>query len=225
MNFNRISIVLLPRYGVLLFFAFTVISMILYGGGTINDPDTVGYSFTHNFFSDLGKFSTKNFISMVFFTGSLSVTGITFSIYFYNFMKYYSNDSLGIMSKSASVLGIVGALCFAGVGFTPHNLFNDIHIIFVNWAFRSFLISAILFTIVLYKDERFSNHYAIGYCMFAVSIFLYILVLEFGPDAKSSDVSLIFNVLTQKVIILIFMLSVLYQSFGNSKLAANNSFK
>ena len=55
-------------------------------------------------------------------------------------MNYYSNDSLGIMSKSASVLGIIGALCFAGVGFTPHNLFSDIHIIFVNWAFRSFLI-------------------------------------------------------------------------------------
>ena len=85
--------------------------------------------------------------------------------------------------------------------------------------------SAILFTIVLYKDVRFSNPYAIGYCMFAVSIFLYILVLEFGPDAKSSDLSLIFNVLTQKAIILIFMLSVLFQSFGNSKLAANNSLK
>ena len=42
--------------------------------------------------------------------------------------------------------------------------------------------------------------------LFAVSIFLYILVLEFGPDAKSSDLSLIFNVLTQKTIILIFML-------------------
>ena len=134
-------------------------------------------------------------------------------------------DRLGILAKIASFLGMLGALCFAGVGLTPHNVLGDLHIIFVNWAFRSFLVSAILFTIVLYKDVRFSNHYAIGYCMFAVSIFFYIMVLEFGPDAKSSDLSLIFNVLTQKAIILIFMLSVLFQSFGNSKLAANNSLE
>ena len=200
MNYNRLFIVHVPRYGVLLYLALTAISILLYEGGTINDPDTVGYSFTRNFFSDLGKFTPRNFLSMIFFAGSLCVTGITFNFYFYNFMKYYNNDSLGIM-------------------------LGDLHIIFVNWAFRSFLISSILFTIVLYKDVRFPNHYAIGYCMFAVSIFLYILVLEFGPDAKSSDLSLIFNVLTQKAIILIFMLSVLFQSFGNSKLAANNSLK
>ena len=225
MNYNRLFIVHVPRYGVLLYLALTAISILLYAGGTINDPDSVGYSFTRNFFSDLGKFTPRNFLSMIFFAGSLCVTGITFNFYFYNFMKYYNNDSLGIMAKIGSFLGMVGALCFAGVGLTPHNVLGDLHIIFVNWAFRSFLISSILLSIVLYKDERFPNHYAIGYCMFAVSIFLYILVLEFGPDAKSSDLSLIFNVLTQKAIILIFMLSVLFQSFGNSKLAANNSLK
>ena len=170
MNYNRLFIVHVPRYGVLLYLALTAISILLYAGGTINDPDTVGYSFTRNFFSDLGKFTPRNFLSMIFFAGSLCVTGITFNFYFYNFMKYYNNDSLGIMAKIGSFLGMVGALCFAGVGLTPHNVLGDLHIIFVNWAFRSFLVSSILFTIVLYKDVRFQNHYAIGYCMFAVSI-------------------------------------------------------
>ena len=87
--------------GCILFFIFSALGMYFYPGGTMwhNDlnPDATiinYYSHTLNFFSDLGKFSTKNLISMIFFTGSLSVTGITFSIYFYNFMLVFKNMSL-----------------------------------------------------------------------------------------------------------------------------------
>ncbi len=129
------------------------------------------------------------------------------------------------MAKVAAVAGVIGAVCFIGVGFTPHNFFIGPHIFFVKWAFRSFLVSAILLTIVLYKHHRFENQYAIGYLIFAVLIFLYILVLELGPNPSVSDFSLVSNVVTQKLIILVFILSVLYQSFGNSKLLAQNSTK
>ena len=220
---NRVFIVQMPRLGVILYLIFTAISIIFYAGGTVRDPDTLGYSFTQNFFSDLGKLSTDNFLAMIFFSGSLFVVGITFSIYFYYLMKSYNYDSLGIMAKIGSCLGILGALCFIGVGFTPHNVLFTPHIFFVNWAFRSFLLSSLLLSIVLFKDDRLSSRYGIGYLFFAISIFLYILVLEFAPKPELSEISLIFNVLAQKAIVLIFLLSVLYQSFGNSKLAANNS--
>ena len=220
---NRVFIVQMPRLGVMLYLIFTAISIIFYAGGTVRDPDTLGYSFTQNFFSDLGKLSTDNFLAMIFFSGSLFVVGITFSIYFYYLMKSYNYDSLGIMAKIGSGLGILGALCFIGVGFTPHNVLFTPHIFFVNWAFRSFLLSSLLLSIVLFKDDRLSSRYGIGYLFFAMSIFLYILVLEFAPKPELSEISLIFNVLAQKAIVLIFLLSVLYQSFGNSKLVANNS--
>ena len=220
---NRVFIVLMPRLGVMLYLIFTAISIIFYTGGTVRNPDTLGYSFTQNFFSDLGKLSSDNFLAMIFFSGSLFVVGITFSIYFYYLMKSYNYDSLGIMAKIGSGLGILGALCFIGVGFTPHNVLFTPHIFFVNWAFRSFLLSSLLLSIVLFKDDRLSSRYGIGYLFFAISIFLYILVLEFAPKPELSEISLIFNVLAQKAIVLIFLLSVLYQSFGNSKLAANNS--
>ena len=222
---NRVFIVQMPRLGVILYLIFTSISIIFYAGGTVRNPDTLGYSFTQNFFSDLGKLSTDNFLAMIFFSGSLFVVGITFSIYFYYLMKSYSNDSLGIIAKIGSGLGIIGAVCFIGVGFTPHNVLFTPHIFFVNWAFRSFLLSSLLLSIALFKDVRVPSRYGVGYLFFATSIFFYILVLEFAPKPELSEISLIFNVLAQKAIVLIFLLSVLYQSFGNSKLAANNSSK
>ena len=222
---NRVFIVQMPRLGVILYLIFTSISIIFYAGGTIRNPDTLGYSFTQNFFSDLGKLSTDNFLAMIFFSGSLFVVGITFSIYFYYLMKSYNNDSLGIIAIIGSGLGIIGAVCFIGVGFTPHNVLFTPHIFFVNWAFRSFLLSSLLLSIALFKDVRLPSRYGVGYLFFAISIFFYILVLEFAPKPELSEISLIFNVLAQKAIVLIFLLSVLYQSFGNSKLAANNSSK
>ena len=129
----------MPRLGVILYLIFRAISIIFYAGGTIRNPDTLGYSFTQNFFSDLGKLSTDNFLAMIFFSGSLFVVGITFSIYFYYLMKSYNNDSLGIIAKIGSGLGIIGAVCFIGVGFTPHNVVFTPHIFFVNWALLSLI--------------------------------------------------------------------------------------
>ena len=127
------------------------------------------------------------------------------------------------MAKIGSGLGILGALCFIGVGFTPHNVLFTPHIFFVNWAFRSFLLSSLLLSIALFKDVRVPSRYGVGYLFFAISIFFYILVLEFAPKPELSEISLIFNGIHGGTMISWILLSVLYQSFGNSKLAANNS--
>jgi hypothetical protein len=195
--------------------------MIIYAGGTINDPESMGYSFTRNFFSDLGKFTTENIISAMMFNLSLIVCGWSFAAYFFYFTKLFNqNTIIHILAKVGSFSGIIGALCFIGVGLTPHNLFLDYHIVFVNWAFRSFLLAGISLSVVLYKDNRFENRFAMGYFIFAILTFLYVLVLEFAPDPKISDFALIFNVIAQKIIIFAFIFSILYQSFGNSKLLA-----
>ncbi|MEA1881299.1 MAG: hypothetical protein U9N31_02725 [Candidatus Marinimicrobia bacterium] len=226
MNLPKYFLVIIPRYAIFLVIVLFVLSMMAYGGGTINVPDAIGNSFTRNFFSDLGRFTPDNIISAIFFTAALSICGLAFSGYFIYFIQLFKQNNLfAIMAKIGSISGIIGALCFVGVGFAPHNIFFGPHVFFVKWAFRSFLITAILFTLVLYKDDRFENHYASGYLTFAILIFIYILILELGPSPSASDFSLIFNVLAQKLIILVFMLSVLYQSFGNSKLLAKKSNK
>ena len=213
----RLAIVTIPRYNIGIFILLFFSAIIFYGGGTLNNPDTEGYSFTRNFFSDLGILSEQNIISVICFATGLLVCGITFGVYFYYFMKLFDKKTISHrMGIIGSLSGIAGAFFFIIVGFTPHNYVLDSHVIAVNWAFRCFLIASILLSFAMFKDKRFENKYAIGYLFFAILIFLYILVLEFGPPPKQSDFSLIFNVVSQKIIVLVFILSVYYQSLGNS---------
>jgi hypothetical protein len=76
----------------------------------------------------------------------------------------------------------------------------------------------------MYKDKRFESKYALGYLIFSILIFLYIIILEFGPSPNESDFSLMFNVIAQKIIVLVFILSVFYQSFGNESFIDKNKF-
>ena len=224
MRYQHLFLIKLPRVACILFVILFILAMIMYAGGTINNPESMGYSFTRNFFSDLGKFTTENMISAIMFNLSLIVCGWSFAAYFFYFIKLFNQNSIiHILAKVGSSAGIIGALCFIGVGLTPHNLFLDYHIVFVNWAFRSFLLAGVLLSVVLYKDNRFENIFAMGYCIFAILTFLYVLVLEFAPNPKISDFSLMFNVIAQKIIVFTFITSILYQSFGNSKLLGDHS--
>lgn len=219
MNFSRAFLVLFPRYALVTVLILFSTSMFFYPGGTIINPNSSGHDFYRNFLSDLGKYSLENQVSMILFAFALLIVGIVFCGHFYHFMKLYKmKNSLGWSSRIAGFFGIFGSICFTGVGFTPHNILIEPHLFFVNWAFRAFLLSSIFMSYTLFRDKRYLSRYAVGYVIFTLQIFLYILVLEFGPDPKGSDSALIFSVVAQKVIILVFMLSVLFQSFGNSKL-------
>ena len=51
---TKFWIIKMPKYSIIIFCILNIIAMILYPGGTLHDPDQIGYSFTRNFFSDLG---------------------------------------------------------------------------------------------------------------------------------------------------------------------------
>ena len=76
LNKNYI-LVLLPRIVLVIFILLQILGMILYPGGTIHNPDTLGYSFTENFFSDMGAYAARNsepnYLSMILFSFSLIV--------------------------------------------------------------------------------------------------------------------------------------------------------
>ena len=60
--------------------------MLSYPGGTIHDQSTSGYSFTSNFFSDMGAYKARNgepnYLSMIFFSISLMFVGVSFTLYY-----------------------------------------------------------------------------------------------------------------------------------------------
>ena len=73
----------MPRYSISVFIFLLLVAVFFYAGGTLHDPGSKGYSFTRNFFSDLGILSSQNIVSVVLFGMALLVCGLTFMIYFF----------------------------------------------------------------------------------------------------------------------------------------------
>ena len=115
-------------------------------------------------------------------------------------------------------LNVLGGISLIGVGFTPADLFLELHIICSTWFFRFFFVASLCYSWVIFRHSKFENKYALGYIVFTFSILLYILVSEIGPDPKVSQFALTLQVISQKMILLIFMLSVYIQTLGLQKL-------
>ena len=72
---TRRVVITIPRIISILFVVFQGLGMLSYPGGTIHNSETQGYSFTSNFFSDMGAYEARNgepnYLSMIFFSISL----------------------------------------------------------------------------------------------------------------------------------------------------------
>ena len=218
---NKTFLVTIPRIAVFIFIGLQITGMLLYPGGTINDDSTVGYSFTRNFFSDLGTYAAynnePNFLSMALFIISLTLVGTTFMLYYLALPQLFKEDPLNYkLSILGTIFAFGGSIGLIGTGLTPADLVLDTHIFFANNIFYCFMITALCYTIVIYRSDILDKKYALGYGLFFVLIVLYVGVLEWGPPPRSSQPALIFQVVTQKGIVLAFCLSVVYQTFGFS---------
>ncbi len=210
----------IPQSGILLFILLNVLAMIMYPGTTMHNKLSNGYSFSNNFLSDLGRYMTyndaNNFFSCLFFNLSMIIAGCVMIIFFWHIKNIFNHQSgllfwISIIGTSA---GVAGGCSMIGVGLTPSDLYLDFHIIFANWLFRFFLLAAACYTIIIFNSELIETKYAIGYCIFACLILLYILINELGPDPREQITALQFQVVAQKSILLCFLFTVYMQTKG-----------
>jgi hypothetical membrane protein len=128
-NFFTVTIL---RFVSIYFVLSVLIASYFYPGGNIHDPLQIGYSFTHNFLSDLGGYTSRsgevNFLSAFFFNFSMfifSAVGIGFlfvpALFKDNAINYY-------LAWLGSIFFFVGTIYFAAVGLTPHDLYLSEHI-------------------------------------------------------------------------------------------------
>ena len=199
-----------------------IASMLLYPGSTYRDHLTIGYSFTENFLSDLGRtltFSGEiNFLSSQLFNMSLVLAGGVFALFYLHVRKVFNLDKQKILAFIGSLFGILGGISLAGVGLTPADLYLDLHIICANWLFRFMFVASFFYTIVIFRHPTFENKYAGGYLVFSITILLYILISELGPGPKVSHFALVLQVVSQKIILLILMVAIYIQTLGLKKL-------
>tara|TARA_B100000123_G_scaffold219405_1_gene167792 strand:- start:65 stop:802 length:738 start_codon:yes stop_codon:yes gene_type:complete len=222
-------VITVPRVVAILFVIFQGLGMLSYPGGTIHDQSTSGYSFTSNFFSDMGAYKARNgepnYLSMIFFSISLMFVGVSFTLYYLALPIIFGKNKINYyLSWVGTIFAFFGSICLIGTGLTPTDLVFDIHVFFANNIFHSFLITSFFYSIVIFNSKIFKKRYAIGYAIFFISILLYVGVLQFGPSVNSGQSELVFQVVSQKLIVIVFFLTVVHQTFGleNVNLGKNN---
>jgi hypothetical membrane protein len=204
--------------GCALFITLTLIAMLTYTGGTVDDHAAPGYSFTHNFLSNLGMVTAlsgkPNWISAILFFISLSAAGTCLMIFFIIFPRFFQNTHLQkALSLTGSVLGVLSGISFVGIAFAPADLLRPAHIQFVMWAFRLFPLAVLFYVPVLFLDKRYPKPYAWVFAVFCLMLIGYYLLMTNGPSFTSPE-GLVIQVVGQKVISYASIISIGIQSLG-----------
>ena len=174
---NSIYAVRFIRLIPILFIISVSIAIYFYPGGNIHDSSQIGYSFTHNFLSDLGGYRSHsgevNFLSSFFFGFSL-VLFFFAGIAFLFIPNLFRDNSLNFkLAICGSICFAFGSIFFAGVGLTPHDLYMEMHIFFALNAFRFMIPGSFLFLIVLYRS-KVKNYFAFTIFFLMISTFAYV---------------------------------------------------
>jgi len=203
----------------ILFTIGILISMYFYPGGNIHDPLQTGYSFTHNFLSDLGGMNSRsgesNIVSSYIFNTcmiSFFLGGIAFLYVPGLFKNDRTNYYLAIIG---SMFFFLGASFFAGVGFTPHDLYLDQHIFFAINGFRLMVPAGIFYLVVLLRSS-IKKSYSLVTLFFLLSTFSYVLYQLLADSPLISMEAMIMQAIMQKLITFVHLLSIFSLSFAFS---------
>lgn len=207
------------RFVTLFFVVCVAIAICFYPGGNIHDPSQLGYSFTHNFLSDLGGYTARsgeqNFLSSFFFNMGVfffSAVGVGFLFV----PKLFINDPLGYrLAILGSLFFVLGMTFFAGVGLTPYDLLTDLHIFFALNAFRLLMPGALLYVIVIYRSPL-NNAFSLITIVYLISVTCYVIYQLNSGSALDSKVEMVRQASIQKVIVLISMVSTYSLSYAFS---------
>jgi len=204
-----------------LFVLLTFIAMLTYAGGSVNDHSAPGYSFTHNFLSNLGMLTAlsgkPNWVSAVLFFVALGTAGACLVVFFVLFRRFFQSNSLQrILAWVGSLLGVLSGACFVGIAFTPADIARPAHTQFVLWAFRLFPLAVLFYLPVMFIDRRYPRMYAWVFAAFALMLVGYYFLLTEGPSFSSPE-GLVIQVIGQKVIAYASILSIGIQALGAYK--------
>lgn len=205
------------------FLLFTATAMALYPGGTNVDHGSVGYSFLHNVFSDLGLTvahdGASNLPSAFLFSTALVSIGAALILVMLTLPQLFAHrQDLRRLSLAGSAFGVVTGLAFIGIAFTPANRHLGWHMTFVQTAFRAFLGVALLYGTATWRHATYPRRYAVGWVAFTVLIGGYVWLLVGGPSAHTPR-GLLIQASGQKLIVYASILCIWWQCRGALQVA------
>ena len=220
------------RIATLYYIVAVALAMFLYPGGNHIELDQIGYSFHKNFLSELGFYKTMsgdiNFLSSFFFNSAMYVLLLQ-GVAFLFIPKLFRDNKYAFTFSCIGTFFIIPAcIFFVGVGLTPGDLYFEAHIFTTNTAFNLYTV-AIFFYVIAFIFSPLSNYYASGGILLFLAVGVYAYYLAgFNPIDPINDRELflstynmdflIFNVLIQKIIITLMLLTIVIFTFGLDKL-------
>lgn len=221
---DRLTIWKLTRAAILWFVVCAGMSMSLYPGGTRLDRGTVGYSFTQNAFSDLGRTVARNgepnLASATMFVLGLTPAGLGLAAFFVALLPVVSNRSRVArwLARAGCLAGIIAGVAYVAVAWTPPDRLPAEHVLAERTAFRSFLVASVLLGFVTFGSRVFRFRAAAGWWSFGALLLGFILIGIFGPSRRT-EAGLVVQVVAQKVIVFSALVIVAFQSYEAQRAA------
>ncbi len=204
--------------GCIEFFVLTIIAMAVFPGGSSTDPNSVGYNFWQNFFSDLGATFTRsgasNPIASVLFFIALTSIGLLFIPFLTALPGLFSKSRVArYISFIGSAIGMYSAICYVGIAFTPYNLAMDGHRFFVQNAFVSIVPVALCYAIAMLREKGFPKRYPVIFIIFSAILVAYVVLLFSGLGAGSPE-GIIIQAVGQKIVVYSMIICFAIQAYG-----------
>ena len=205
------------RFVPIFFVLASIIAAYFYAGGNIHNPSQVGYSVTHNFLSDLGGFKSHsgkvNILSSLLFNISMIMFILVGVSFLFVPMLFKENKTNYFLSILGSIFFFLGTVFFAGVGFTPYDLYLDMHVFFAINAFRFLIPASVLYFTVLLRSS-ISNKYALAIIVLFLFTFFYVVYQIVSASPLESLEKMVEQATLQKIIALINVVSIFILSFA-----------
>ena len=205
------------RFVSIFFICAVLFAAMMYPGGNIHDPDQVGYSFTHNFLSDLGGYQSHsnktNFISSFFFNMSMFFF-VAVGFAFVKIQALFKDDPLtSKLAMVGSLFFLIGTIFFAGVGLTPYDLYLEPHVFFAVNAFRLMVPASLIYVIVLLRSD-IDNRFALITAIYLLLVLAYTIYLQFAGNPLENAEEMVRQATMQKLISIASVLSIFSLSFA-----------
>ena len=196
--------------------ALTVASMLLYPGGTALDRSTRGYSLSRNFLSDLGMTvaydGRPNVAGAICFIGALCILVLGLGGTLVSFVRRYAvTPAARGLALAAGGVGLLAAVAFLGVAFTPEDRVMHLHLRFTLWAFELLPAAALLLALAARQSRVAAQRVVLTWTLLGALLAGYAGLLAWGPTINT-PVTLTTYVLAQKVVTVALLLTVAAQS-------------
>ena len=224
---ERLLFFILPSAAIVVFIFLVIMGAMSYEGGHRLDLNSEGYSFSNNYLSDLGRIKTvagmDNSIPFYCFNSALIILSVVFSFYFL-FLPSVYDESIEIqnIARVGSVFGFLASICFAGVAYTPADLFIDAHIFFADWLFRLMNLTIVFYavTYLIMKKNYFIFSFIFG--IVALVVTAHIILSDFGLARFFNEPHTV-RVLSQKAATISLIISVPLMTIYNQKRLSSHS--